>query len=272
MRVLSISIACFALCVASAAAGVIAMPAPGATRVVGADVVIVGKVEAIEPTDVKVGMATFRIAVVKINDGIKGTKDAKTLRVGFTPIEKPKPNVFVSGARPVQLNPGQEGLFILKKHDKENFYTLPGVIGFYINSDKNTGFDKEVQSAKLAARLSADPQAGLKAKDADQRLLAASILIDRYRNVGGPKVKLQPIDAEESKLILQALAEADWQMPYNFASLRPIPTQLFQRLGVNAQDGFNVPKGGNFQKAAQEWVRANAGKYRIQRFVADEGQ
>ena len=50
--------------------------------------VIVGKVEALEPQDVKVGNTNYRIAVVKINEGIKVAKAGqKTLRVGFVPIE-----------------------------------------------------------------------------------------------------------------------------------------------------------------------------------------
>src|SRR4029077_12907333 len=87
-----------ALCLCFAAvpadAGVIAMPPPGPVRVEKSDAVVVGKVESIEPADVKAGTTTYRIAVVKISDPIKGVKDAKSLRVGFIPIEKPKPGVF----------------------------------------------------------------------------------------------------------------------------------------------------------------------------------
>ena len=257
---------------ASAFAGVVAMPPPGPARIAGADVVVVGKVEAIEPQDVKVGNTMYRIAVVKIKDGVRGIKDEKTLRIGFVPLEKPNPKIFVSGGRPVQLEAGQEGLFLLKKHDKENFYTIPGIVGYFVNSDKNTGFDKEVQAARAAAKVVADPQAGLKSKDASERLLAAAILIDRYRTFRGPKAKLEPIDEKESKLILKTLADADWQAAFNFTSLQPHAGQLFQRLGVTAKDGFTVVAGANYQAAAQQWVRDNAEKYRIQRYVASDGK
>jgi hypothetical protein len=258
-------------CGSAARGGVIVMPPPGPARVAKADAVIVGTVDGIEPQDVKVGNTTYRIAVVRINQGLKGIKDEKTLRIGFIPLEMPKPMVIVTGARPVQLKAGQEGLFILSKQAKENFYTIGGVVGYYINSDKNKEFEKEVQVAKAAAKVTENPQAALKAKDADERLLAAAILIEKYRSFR-PNAKQEPIDAQESKLILQALADADWQTPWNFTSLRSNPGQLFQRLGVTAKDGFTVPQGANYQAAAQTWVRENAQKYRIQRFVASEAK
>jgi hypothetical protein len=254
--------------VPAAHAGVIAMPPPGPARVANSDIVVVGKVESLEPQDVKVGTTNYRIAVVKIEDGIRGIKaGTKTLRVGFIPVEKPKPMVIVTGGRPVQLEAGQGGLFLLKKHEKEDFYTIPGVVGYYVNNDKNKEFDKEVQVAKAASKVVANPQAGLKAKDAEERLLAASILVEKYRAYRGPKALQEAIDAEESKLILQAMADADWQAQGNFASLRPNPTQLFQRLGVSKNDGFVVQAGANYQEAIRAWLRDNAGKYRIQRFT-----
>jgi hypothetical protein len=250
-------------------AGVIAMPPPGPARAANSDAVIVGKVDALEPQDVEVGNTKYRIAVVKINEGIKGVNAGqKTLRIGFVPIEKPNPIVIRTGALPVQLEPGQEGLFLLKKQAKEDFYPIGGVVGYFINSDKNKDFDKELQAAKTAAKAAANPQASLKAKQAEERLLAAAILIEKYRAFRGPNVKQEAIDAEESKQILQALVGADWQTQLNFGSLRPNPTQLFQMLGVTVKDGFVPPKGGNYQDAIRMWLARNADTYRIQRFAA----
>jgi hypothetical protein len=265
--------AAFVMMYASAVqAGVIPLPPPAATRIAKADAVIVGKVEALEPQDVMVGNVAYRIAVVKINDGVKGVKTEKTLRIGFVPEPMPKndkgPIVIRTGARPVQLTAGQEGLFILKKQDKENFYTIGGVVGYYINSDKNADFAKEVMVAKTVLKVSENPLAHLKAKDAEERLLAASVLIEKYRSFQGPKSTQEPIDAAESKLIMQALAGSDWKTQANFMALRPSPVRLFQQLGVTAKDGFTVPAGGNYQAAQEAWVRDNAEKYRIQRFVA----
>ena len=274
---LATALICMSMYTCVAQGGVIAIPPPGPARVANADAVLVGKVESIEPQDVKVGLTTYRIAIVRINDGVRGVKKEKTLRVGFTPIVEPKndgkgPFVITSGARPVQLDVGQEGLFILTKHAKENFYTIGGVIGYYLNSDKNKDFEKEVLAAKAAVKVMEDLQGSLKSKDADERLLAAAILIDRARTYRGPNSKQEPIDAAESKQIMQVLADADWQTGYNFGSLRPIPGQLFQRLNVTAKEGFTPPPGGDYQAAARTWVRDNAQTYRIQRFVAADAK
>jgi hypothetical protein len=176
--------------------------------------------------------------------------------------------VIRSGARPIQLTAGQEGLFILKKEAKGDFYTIGGVVGYYINSDKNPDFAKEVLVAKTILKVSEKPLAHLKAKDGEERLLAASVLIDKYRTYQGPKSTQEPIDAEESKLIMQVLAGADWKTQANFMALRPSPMRLFQQLGVTAKDGFSVPAGANYQAAVESWVRDNAEKYRVQRYVA----
>ena len=257
----------------TAHAGTIAMPPPGPARVANADAVIVGKVEAIEPQDMKVGTVSYRIAVVRISQGLRGIKGEKTLRVGFIPIPpQPKggPIVITSGPQPVQFQVGQEGLLLLSKHAKEKFYVLPGPVGYYVGSEKNPNFEKEIEGIKAFAKVIDDPHKGLKSKDASERLVAASLLIDKYRSFRGPgKVKLEPIDAEESKLILQAIADADWKGQLDFSTFRPNAAGLFQQLGVAAKDGFMPPPGGNYQEAAQKWVRENVEKYRIQRLVVD---
>jgi len=254
----------------AAEAGVIVMPPPGAARIANADAVLVGKVTSIEPEDVMVGTTKYRIAVVQIDDAIKGTKEGvKSMRVGFIPIEKPKPNVIITGGRPVQLQVGQAGLFVLKKNAKDTFFEIGGIVGYYVNSDKNDDFAKELAAAKSAAKASANPQASLKSKDADERLAAAGMLIEKYRAFRGPKAGQEAIDAEESKLIMKALGDADWKTQVNFASLRPNAGQLFQRLGITKADGFTPPAGANYQDSAKAWVRDNAEKFRIQRYVVD---
>jgi hypothetical protein len=272
MNRVALVLAAIVTCVLSSAthAGVIPLPPPGPARVANAAAVVVGKVEALEPQEVKVGTTTYRIAVVKVRDAVRGLKQEKTLRVGFIPFEEPKGGVRISGARPVQLAVGQDGLFILARQAKHDFYTVGGVFGYYINSTKNDGFAQEVQAAKLAVKLMEDPQAALKAKDAEERLTAAAILIAKYRTYRGPKSRLEPIDAKLSKQIMQVLADADWKAPMNHASVRVHPMQLFQRLGVTATDGFRPAPGASYQAAAQAWVRENAGKYRIQRFAAPD--
>jgi hypothetical protein len=273
----AVTLTCVGVCISALTArAMVIAPQPGPTRVVNSDAVIVGKVIALEPQDTMVDKLAYRIAVVQVEQALRGAKDAKTLRVGFmappTGI-KPGGPIIRPGFRGVQLQVGNEGLFLLTKHAKENFYTLGGPAGYFISSELNKNFDKDVQAVKSITKLIENPQAGLKSTDAEVRLMAAAVLIEKYRTFRGPgQPKQEPVDAAESKQIMQALAGADWQAPVNFGSLRPNPATLFNRLGINAKDGWMPQPGANFQAAMHNWVRDNAETYRIQRFVAGDAK
>lgn len=97
------ALACtFALTLIGAAQALrVAMPGPvmGPQRLADADAVIVGRVIALEPMDVKAdsmipgqGKISYRIAVVQVTDAVRGVKkDVQTVRVGF--IVQGGPNV-----------------------------------------------------------------------------------------------------------------------------------------------------------------------------------
>ena len=119
------------------------------------------------------------------------------------------------------------------------------------------------------APLMADPNKGLKSKSADDRLLTAALLLAKYRPYAMASQKTEAIDETQSKLILEALASADWKKTDNL--MRFNGQALFYRLGVTAQDGWKQP--GDFQQfetAAKEWLKSNAGTFRIKRFVLAE--
>ena len=166
---------------------------------------------------------------------------------------------------------GLINLFLVK-HPTEDFYV--GVQYYdFINKTGDANFDKSMDEVRRAVKLLADPAAGFKSKDADDHFLTAALLVTRYRmrRVGGAD-KTEPIDAEQSKQILQALADADWAPkvggPFGF---RLTPQSVFFRLGLTPKDGWTQPKDFN-QTAdeAKKWLKDNADKYRIERFVADK--
>jgi hypothetical protein len=253
-----------------AALALVIAPPPGPMRVVQSDAVFVGKVVSFEPVDVEVKNVKYTIAIVQVNQALHGLKDEKTIRVGFIPYKKPQPGEpITSGSlRRNDLQLGQEGLFMVRKHPEGKFY-LPPMFGYFTDV-KQKNFEDEVKSAKAAAAIVANPIAALKSKDADDRLLAAAIQIDKYRTPRGA-AKLEPIDAEESKLILDAIVNAKWA-PVRFGSTNPY--QLFQRLGITEKDGWTPPRNAKSQddirQAVETWVREKGGSYRIQRYVAAE--
>lgn len=256
-------------------------PASVPQRVALSDLVVVGKVtgfgdklvnaRALYGTD----KVDYQIALVRVEDAILGVKDAKEIKVGFqpapaAPVPGPGPRPFIKRYPQFSLNLDQEGCLFLVKHPTEDFYVG---VHYYdlIKKANDANFDKEMEEVKHAAKLLADPAAGLKAKSDDDRFLTAAMLVVRYRTqpIGGTG-KTEPIDAGQSKLILEALADADWNPKAGPGGFRLTPQWAFASLGLKPEDGWKQPQDPNkTADEAKQWLKDNAGKFRIERFVAD---
>lgn len=255
-----------------AEAGVIAADAlPLPNRLATADLVVVGKVTAIADKTVFVApvagaknKSEFKVATMNVGDTILPAKGVMMIQIGFMPIPA---GVFIS-PRPFQATVGQEGCFFLMKTGQPGLYLPSGPLGFV---DKNNpDFNKNIALLKRCSKLLEDPNASLKSKDAEDRFLVAAMLIARYVTRSSPTVKSEPIDAEQSKLILQALASADWTPVADFTQLSP--RMVLNRLPLTAKDGWMPPAPKDavaYANYARQWLRDHADTYRIQRFVAD---
>jgi hypothetical protein len=285
MRTVALGLAGFVfLSLTATVSALVIAPAPIPDRVAMADLVIVGKITAIEEKTV---LATrfpgapekveHKIAMIQIDDLLKGPKGLTHARLGFVPpppVAPPKPGqpIVSGGARRFpQLNHavGQEACFFLSKHHEGDF--LVARMSFDVVEKKAGTFEKDIAQAKRCAKLLEDPRASLQANDPQDRLATAAMLLTRYRTprAGTPNPKTEPIDAAESTLILKAIATADWSKPVNIQEVSP--QLVFGRLNLTAKDGWNPPKFKDYQKefpaAAQQWLKANQDKHRIQRFV-----
>lgn len=260
-------------------------PPPGPARAANADTIVVGRIVAIEDQDLETTAAPkseakvkYRVALLQVSDVLRGPKEAKTIRVAsqiqgafgaFNPNQPPIRPIPRPGIGSINLQVGMDGLFFLNKHHQENIYVAGN---FYSYVSKDTGdFQKQVDLTRKSLKVIEDPVAALKAKDSEEKLLAAAILIQKYRQFQGGVPKLEPIDAEESKLILNALLEANWtQQPSRYDPNNP--WALFNQLGITEKDGFVRPKTiRNIQdlyNAAREWLKKNADTYRIQKYVS----
>src|SRR5262245_52766256 len=287
LTTLSLAVVALSAGVATAYAIAIALPPPGPQRMGNADALIVGRVVGLEPQDMEVeqfpggGKTKFRVAVVKVNEIIRGPKDAKQVRVAFYPPPENNPNN--PGGVPIRIRPGfrgnvalelgQDGLFILNKHHKENFYLPPQPFNF-VSSQQEDNFKKEVESAKKAAKILENPMASLKSKDGEERMQALSIIITKYRNPGpAAGYKFERIAAEESKVVLNALLEGNWvAQPQRFGQNLDA-WNLFNQLGLDQdkESGWklrqNVQNITVLHDAAKAWLKENADKYRIQRMI-----
>jgi hypothetical protein len=288
LRVLKLLLGCTVVVVLTAtvhAMMIAPMPVPG--RVASSEIVVVGKVTAIENKTVMARQFSgapdkveYKIAVIQVSDLLKGPKGLTTVRVGFVPPAPPPPppkpgQPFILRKQYPQVNfaVGQEGCCLLKKHFEGDFLTA---VNYYDVIDKKTpNFDKDVALIKRCTKLLEDPNGNLKSKSAEDRLLTASLLVTQYRGGfgllvgGGQKQKTEPIEAEQSKLILEALVSADWSQRETFSQVSP--QMVIGQLNLTAQDGWNPPQFKDYQKEfppyAQKWLKDNTGKYRIQRFV-----
>ncbi len=256
-----------------------------------ADVIVIGKVTAIEKEPSKAlprpGAAEkvdYTVAMITIAERLQGADGVTAIRVGFptnrqsdtrpTPTIRPLPYRPV----PVALTEGEEGCFFLTKHHEGDFYILAQ------NSkplDKNAAnFDTQIGTVKKIVKILDDPKRMLKSKDAGDRHFTASVLLQKYSHTPqvttpGGKIVQEPIDAEQSKLILQALSEMEWgKSDSNGASLQ----SSFHQLGLQPKDGWAPPKfqqGQDFNKlmgeAVAKWLKENVDKHRIlQRVVVND--
>lgn len=238
-----------------------ALPLPN--RLASADAVVVGKVTAIADKTETVNKVTYRIAEVTISDGLAAPKGLTSVRLGFVPT----PQGVIINPRPLQPMVGMEGIFFLNKSAEGGFYLAPGGLNFL--NKKNPNFDKDVALLKHCAKILQAPDTALKDKKAEERFLAAAMLLAKYRKRTSGNDMAVPIDAEQSKLILKALATADWTPSNDFMKLSP--RMVLYKLPLTKKDGWNPP-AGNDAKAqsayAQKWLNDNAEKYRIEKFVA----
>jgi hypothetical protein len=262
-----------ALLLSSVARADMMAPPPLAERLTTASVVVVGKVTKFEEKAVEASRSPnapkelFRVAVVTIAQDVKGVKGLTSIRVGYVP------PVALGRRRPVvNLKVDQEAIFFLKKHHDQDFYVAP----FYydvVNKGAPEPFDKDVAFLKECGKILQNPAESLKSKDVEQRFLAAALLVGSYRHAGEPgKMTRKPIDADESKRILLAIADADWSKPSVRGQLSPQIT--FGQLGLTPEDGWQPMAFKNFATeypaAAKKWLRDNADRYRIQKYVVDE--
>jgi hypothetical protein len=194
-----------------------------------ADIVVIGKVTEVEPDPVEAGptkdapadqKVSYKIAVVKIDEGLVGAGGVTRIRVGF-PADAPAPGAApaagpAGGLRPgrlmrppqaVALSTGMEGCFFLTRHPAGDFYTEAG-LPLLPKDDATT---KELERVRKIGKAVADPVTALKAKEQDDRFLAAHALLQRYARVPPGEVRpRRPIPDEENKRIVAVLAELPW--------------------------------------------------------------
>jgi hypothetical protein len=238
-------------------------------RVASSEVIVVARVLALERAPVSVlpypqapARQPYYMARVRVTETLMGAPGLKDIRVGSLAPFGSRPQGFL---QPVPLAAGQETLFYLGKHPTENFYILvdpppQARMG-------STAFTREVGAVKRCVRLRKDLDAGLKSEDRKDRLFAAGVLIWSFKTspgviVGRARIRVEPVAADTSKRILDALAEADWSRKPG-ADV-PDPGRLFDWMQLRPADGWR------YGQSKKGWVESNRQTYRFKRTVSVE--
>jgi hypothetical protein len=256
--------------------------APLPERVATADAVVVGKVTEIEEKTVKATRfpgdkekGEFQVAVVKVEEALAGAKGVTHVRVAFPVQAAVAPGGPIRpGIRrgpPAKLDKDQEVCLFLAPHPEESFYALRSFADV-LNKTGNPDFDKELAEVRKSAKLLADPKKGLTSGSAEDRFQTAALLVARYRTArpSAKPPRAEAADAETSKLILEALAGADWDVNKPGRVSLMSPQNTFSMLGLTPADGWQPPTDySKFPDAAKAWLKEHAGTYRVKRLVSD---
>lgn len=252
-------------------------------KLVRADAVVVGKVTAIEkdtvdatPLPGAADKVTYKVAVIKVESGLAGAANVTHIKVGFIPPAPVDPAAPArpsrGGFQPVNFTVGMDGLFYLTKHHSGEFYVVnPMLAPAEATTD---GYKEQVALVRRGAAVLADPAKALKAEKAGDRSFAAVVLVHKYRAYPeSGEVAVVKVPADESRLVLKALAEGIWKADPADPQA-PTAYQAFGQLGLTDADGWKYPvvkPGEDFTEKTREafaaWV-AGAGKdYQINKLV-----
>lgn len=253
-------------------------PEPAYYRMGVAELVVVGKVEE-DPAEYKWPAASpshyNRAARVAVSEVLLGPKDTKAVRVVVNGLWVKLPKAWEpvrtkTGPNIEPFEKGREGLFYLRGFPDATVMIPAGNLVFVDRNDPS--YTGQLRLARRLAKLLADPKAALRSKEPADRLDTAGALLWRYRS-GWADWKADP-DAEESRLILRALADAEWVASRGPGDLEGASAGLaFEWL--KPIKGFDPPPEvvndfKAYTAAAKRWLRDNEDRHRVTRYLPNK--
>ncbi len=247
LRIAAVAAAVAVFAVPAEAGGKAMRPFTPVEKAARAEVVFTGKVSAIAADTVMLqsyvgepNKIAYKVATIKIEKGLFGTDKMTEVKVAFVAPPKPDPKAPVRpgrGFRPIELTEGQEGTFFLTKLPGGEYTVSPMLAPL---DPKAENYKDQVELVTKAAAAFTDPTKALKAAKAEDRFLAATALIAKYRAYpeGGGETETVKIPADETKLILKGLVEGDWS---KYDALAINGAQAFYTLGLTEKDGWIQP-------------------------------
>jgi len=290
-RFVPYGLAVVAALIPSAASGEIAIPVAASSKqkAMQADVVVVGKVAGIDKETVDLEpfpgqpKVPHTVANIKIETALLGAKNVTHIKLAYVKpgddqpgggggidggpggrpgIGRPFPG---RGFQPFTPAEDQEGVFFLKKHPtSDKHYVVQMGHNPVLSSDAN--YKDELAKVTGIATTLADPVKALKAGKEEDRVANALTLAQKYRTApqNNPSGVLEEtaIPAEETKLLLKVLTDADWVKEADAPRLADALGLMPGNFGlprVAAGDG-EEPLAAR-QKAFKAWAEKHADKF-----------
>jgi len=285
-----LAVAAFATTTTSAYAGAAApFPVAASTKAkaMQADVVVVGKITGIDKETVDLEpfpgqpKVPHTVANIKIETALLEAKNVTHLKLAYVKPGEPgpsggvipgppgrpglKPLPFPGRGQPFTPAEDQEGVFFLKKHPtSDKHYVVQMGHNPVLSSDAN--YKDELAKVTGIATTLADPVKALKAGKEEDRVANALTLAQKYRTApqNNPSGVLEEtaIPAEETKLLLKVLTDADWVKEADAPRLADALGLMPGNFGlprVAAGDG-EEPLAAR-QKAFKAWAEKHADKF-----------
>lgn len=256
-------------------------------RVAWSDLVVVGKITEIEEKTARdqelpgqpKGWYT-RMARVEVVDVLLGPSKVESLRLAVNPLWMKPPaswsdpkRLFGKGKVPKELprvqpfEKGRQGIFFLSRRSPGEVY-VPTLNPIFTDKSDPV-YEEELKRCKRLVRLLANPKASLRSEDTADRRITAAMLLWRYTVPRYEPLITEPIDAEESKLILGVLADSQWvyvsKDPYE-EPMHILYGWVYPALGAGSDAPRRSVSVYDFDPL-REWVQKNREKYRIRRYV-----
>lgn len=248
-----------------------------AQKALHADYVILGKITEAEKEPVSAAgypnaepPVEYKVVTVKVTDRLLGAGGVTQVRVGFAPMNL-SPRRGRIALQGLKTDVGTEGCFFLVPHPSGDFFVpVPWATPPY---PADADYDKQLAEVKKVAGVLADPVAALKVKDASDRFFTVRTLLSRYGSappsVGKDEVKQEEVPAEESKLILAALADMRW---LHFTGQGR--SNVWPLLQLTARDGWSPAPAAPGEDAnklmderSKKGLEKNKDTYRVKRYV-----
>jgi hypothetical protein len=255
-----------------------------------ADVICIGKVADFEPELQTIELTAGEkvaclVASIRIEESLVGADGVTTIRVAQVSRQRGanSPEVIrrvrpgkLYGRPQTSLILGQQACFFLQKVPTADCFVPVNLDLPLDKSDPN--YANSLGGIRKIAKVIEKPMDCLKSKNTFDRQLAASVLVLRYRaepTIGSGNLVNEPLSAQESKLILAALAEMQWgELPFDQNGVLSLQN-AFSQLQVTEKDGWKLPEMKDdddcnlaMGEAVAKWMKGHSAKYQIQRISA----